>query len=55
MHKIWEVTRYIYVDEFEHLVEPECNIFLRSVAAKTKDLLWKMHWSTTFLLLPQSN
>ena len=28
MHKIWEVTNYVYMDGFEHLDQPECNHFL---------------------------
>ena len=29
MLKIWEVASDVYVDELEHLDEPECNLFLQ--------------------------
>ena len=43
-HKIWEVARYVYVDEFNNLDQPGCNVLLYSVAAKKRDILRKMRW-----------
>ena len=45
MLTIREVASYVCVDEFEYLDQPECNLFLYSIAATKRDILWKMHWS----------
>ena len=37
---MWEVVSYVYVDDFEHLDQPERNLFLHSILAQNI-YLWK--------------